>query len=94
MSSETSSEAAQDEDDVLLPSQGSNATEIDIIVTKSSSKPRSFVWKHMKIGNKAVCTPLKKLTIQLRILLHILKRMELIRRVPIQTASFDLELDS
>ena len=61
MSSETASEAAPDEDDALLPSQATNATEIDTIVTRSSSKPRSFVWKHMKkIGNKAICTPCKK----------------------------------
>jgi hypothetical protein len=61
MSSDTGSEAAPDKDDALLPSQATNATEIDIIVTKSSSKTRSFVWKHMKkIGNKAVCTPCKK----------------------------------
>jgi hypothetical protein len=48
MSSVTGSESAPDEDDALLPSQETNATEIDTIITKSSSKKRSFVWKHMK----------------------------------------------
>ena len=94
-----SSEAAADEDDALLHSKATNATEVDTIVTKSSSKPRSFVWKYMKkVGNKAVCSPCKKeLTINQfttsNLIAH-LKNMELLRRVPIKIVSFMLEVDS